>query len=134
MLTECVVQYLDSLDPASPIAQAFGEELNLGQNLFAYADVPKPHNIVWVVSYSSGAPDMADTGLNDARVAVNVRSFNHGLAVKTAKAIAEDLNGKLLNCSGYNIIFRASSLEPSPVHLDQLRRIVYSVEFYCEFR
>lgn len=133
MIAEAIVEYLKNLPSTSSIIATFGN-IVFGENLFAYADVEMPHDIIWVYGFHRGSVDTKDTQVYEARATVNVRSFNYGKAIKTCREIASDLNGQTLEHDNYSLLFIAYSLEPNPVHLDVLGRMVYSIDFYVEFR
>lgn len=134
ILEECIVSYLENLSSSHPAVVAWGKQFVGGEDLFAFAEVPKPDDIVWVVVYSRERPDMSDSGIQTVRFAINARSYDYMKAITTLNAIADDLNGKEISCGSMKILIRGNPVAPTPMYLDPIERMVFTAEFFCEVR
>ena len=134
MFEECLINYLANLPDTHPAVLAFGTSFRPGENLFAFSELPRPHDLVWVVVYSRERQDMSDAGIQMVRCGINVRSFDYKKAAETVTALTEELNGKELLCDGFKVLFRGNPVASTPVYLDPLRRMVFLSEFICEVR
>ena len=131
---ECLIEYIANLSDDHPAVKAFGSSFKPGENLFAFTEAPRPHDLVWVVVYSRERQDLSDAGIHVVRCAINVRSFDYKKAADTITALTEEFNGKELTCDDLRILFRGNPVASTPIYLDPIRRMVFSSEFICEVR